>query len=97
MSCVTRCLLAIAVPRDLQVARLSTIFFESKLMGAMQPNGDTLFPYVWSWKKPGFTNPCATLIQSRAAGQTALLRKYPGYQDVRRRPSASASASCLHR
>lgn len=66
-----------------QVARLTTIYFESKLMGEKQPGADASFPGVWSWKVPGFTNPCETLVQSKPDAATELLRQYPGYQDVR--------------
>lgn len=85
---------AAPVPRPpLQVARLTTVYFESKLMGNKQPGADEKFPYVWSWKKPGFVNPCKTLINKRPASATALLKQYPGYMDVRR---GCASACARH-
>jgi hypothetical protein len=64
-----------------------------------EKDSETLFPQVWTWKKPGFTNTCSDFL-TNGTHLTAKQKKdvdlvhYPGYFEAGSAP-LHTHLSCL--
>lgn len=54
---------------------------QAQRAGRQAPDSSTLFPNVWTWKKPGYTNVCTAAIMQYDGGdgEASNLKDYPGY------------------